>query len=64
MRLDETTATVSLENLFDTGMQVIEFSGDILNYMIAHPVYALFFAGSVVGIGLMIIRGLKKTAKH
>lgn len=63
MRLEGTT-TVSLDTLFDTGLQVVEFSGDILNYMISHPVYALFFAGSVVGIGLMIVRGLKKTAKH
>lgn len=58
------TTTSTMDTLMSAATDLVEFSGQCLNTMIENPVYAFMFAGTVVGVGLYIVRQLKKTAKH
>lgn len=63
--MDGTTAVTTnvLDTLMASATKLVEFSGQCLTVMIENPVYAFLFSGCIVGIGLGIVRKLKKTAR-
>ena len=60
----ESTTTSAMDSLLDASTKLVEFSGDCLTTMIQNPVYAFLFAGTIVGVGLVIVSKLKHTASN
>lgn len=56
--------TTAMDAILSAASDVISFSGTCLNVMIENPVYAFCFAAGFVGIGLTLVRKLKRTASH
>lgn len=52
---DGAVTTNSLDIVLDNVTKVVGFSGDMLNVMLANPIYAFLFAVSFVGIGIGIV---------
>lgn len=59
----EQTSTTTLENIFSVANQLVGFGADLLSVIIEHPVLSIFVAASFVGLGLGIVRKLKRTAR-
>lgn len=61
----EATTVVSggLDTLLDAATQLVEFSGDCLNIIIANPVYAFLFAGVVIGAGITVVKMFLRLTK-
>lgn len=63
--MDETTTAVTtgaIDTLLSTATKLVEFSGDMLSVLIANPVYAFLFSGTVVTAGIVIIKKFKRVA--
>lgn len=54
--------TNSLDTVLDNVTKVVSFSGDMLNVMLANPIYAFLFAVSFVGIGIGIVSLFRRGA--
>lgn len=61
--LTETAEPDMLDNVFNNANRLVEFGADLLTVIIEHPVLSIFVAASFIGIGLGIVRRLKRTAR-
>lgn len=52
-----------MEKILDAAGSAIEFSGQCLNAMVNNPLYLFFLAVGLVGVGLGLVRKLRRTAK-
>lgn len=53
----------TMDKILEAAKSVIDFSGECLLSIVNNPVYLFCFAVSFVGIGLALVRKLRKTAK-
>lgn len=60
---DPEVTTSVLETVMDAASSAISFSGSVLTTMISNPIYAFFFGAGLVGVGLALVRALKRTAR-
>ena len=52
-----------LDNVLNNVLKVVDFSGTMLDVMLAHPIYSFLFAVSFVGIGIGIINMFRSGAR-
>jgi len=56
-------ATTGLDNVLSNVTKVIQFSGDMLNAMLANPIYAFLFAVNFISIGVGIVALFRSAAR-
>ena len=56
-------STSGLDSVLNNVVKVIDFSGTMLDVMLAHPIYSFLFAVSFVGIGISIINLFRNGAR-
>lgn len=56
-------ATTGLDNVLSNVTKVVQFSGDMLNVMLANPIYAFLFAVSFISIGVGIVSLFRNAAR-
>lgn len=56
------TVAIGMETILAAASDAIEFSGTCLTTMINNPVYAFILGAGFCGIGLGLIRKLRRTA--
>ncbi len=53
----------AMEAVLTAAKAAITFSGECLTTLLSNEVYAFFFGAGLVGVGLMLVRQLKNTAR-
>lgn len=59
----DTAVTNTLDQVLGGVSKVVEFSGTMLNTMLANPIYLFLFASSLVGVGVSIFLTFKHAAR-
>lgn len=52
-----------LDNVLNNVTKVVQFSGDMLNAMLANPIYAFLFAVNFISIGVGIVALFRSAAR-
>lgn len=55
--------TTDISNVMDAANSLVKFAGDLFTTIVQNPILVLFVGASLVGIGLGIVKLLKRTAK-
>lgn len=58
-----TAAAGGMSSVMDAAAELVTFAGSLFNTILANPVLVFFVAAGFVGIGLGIVRKLKRTAR-
>lgn len=63
MKLLATDTPTTFEGVLDSATELVTWSGELFNAILANPILVVFVAAGFVGIGLGIVKKLKSTAK-
>ena len=59
----ETTASNAFDVVMETATKLVSWGGELFQTIIQNPVLVVFVAASFIGVGLGIVRQLKRTAR-
>ena len=63
MKLLATDAPATFDGVMDAATELVSWSGELFNTILANPVLQVFVAAGFVGVGLGIVKKLKSTAR-
>lgn len=53
----------AFQNVMDAAKELVSWGGELFNVILQNPILVVFVAASFVGIGLGIVKSLKRTAR-
>lgn len=61
--VEDAASSSGLDVVLNQALNVIEWSGKILNVMLKNPIYAFLFAVSFIGVGVGVVALFRRAAK-